>query len=267
MESGGKKRFQGKPGQGKTLWTAPCPSRKQLPNPGGVPTTPEPTPGEPPTAAPPRQGPTCRAPPRRWRPFKHPHPYTVPPAQPRPERQPERDKTHGVPPASSADLVPDHPARGAFHPGSQPLAAPRPRRPGRRVSLRPSCGAGPAGAQVSAAATAASACCEGRPLARRWVRCTRGAAAVQRFMQRQRRRRRRRRPRLLLLPPRRQTDREPPPPPPPPSPGSMPPPLPPPPLWRGAGGSGPGWAPLLAAPLPTLPSARALELAGAPAAF
>lgn len=105
----------------------------------------------------------------------------------------------------------------------------------------------------------ASACRSGRPLARRWVRCTRGAAAVQqRFMQRRRRRR------LLLLPPRKQTNRALPP---PPSRSSMPPPPPPPPpLRRRAGGSGPGWAPLLAAPLPSLPSAGAPEPERAPAA-
>lgn len=75
-------------------------------------------------------------------------------------------------------------------------------------------------------------------------------------------RQRRRRRRLLLLPPRKQTDRALPS---PPSRSSMPPP-PSPPLRRRAGGSGPGWATLLAAPLPSLPSAGAREPARAPAA-
>lgn len=147
-------------------------------------------------------------------------------------------------------------ARRALHPGLRRPGGPHAPEPGCRSVGAVRLPGGAEGAR-SRPPPPASACRSGRPLARRWVRCTRGAAAVQRFMQRRRRRR------LLLLPPRKQTDRALPS---PPSRSSMPPPPPPPPLRRRAGGSGPGWAALLAAPLPSLPSAGAREPARAPAA-
>lgn len=182
-----------------------------------VPTTPKPTPGEPPTAAPPLPRLHGSGPTRRWWPLNTPTLTQHPPA--RPERQPERDKTHGVQPASSADLVPDCPALGGLPPWvTAPGGLLSPRHLGRGVSLRPSCGRGRRERRsppLPRLPPPASACCSGRPLARCWVRCTRGPPRCRGSCSGGWPRRRRRR--LPPLPPRRQTDLAllPPPPPPP----------------------------------------------------
>lgn len=138
------------------------------------------------SAAPPRPHPTPpgRAQPRgahvsgrapRPRPFKHPHPAGSP--HPDGSRRGTKRAAHSqFPPRARARRA----ARGPCGPAPAP-GAPRP-------AAGERCGRGRCGRSRRARGVPAAASAR-RPAARRWVRCSRGAAAVQRFMRRRRRRR------------------------------------------------------------------------------